>query len=275
MAALARAAGAIDRYARNPDHVARRLLRRRWQLVLALGLRHALRLLYEQLTPGLYMFVQARTHFIDRILQHHLDRGLPQLVILGAGLDTRAHRFHQQLRDTRVFEVDFPATAHWKRDTFARAGLPTDGAHLVDIDFNRETLASRLPREGFDPTRRTLFIWEGVSMYLPEAAVAETLALVGSCAPGSAIVFDYFYLAAKEHPERFHGARRALAFMRRRGEPCMFAIDADELPGFLARHHLELAHDADRDELAELVTLGPTRSLVDFTAIAVAEVPAA
>ncbi len=270
MAALARAAGAIDRAARNPDVLARRLLAARYRVALLPGLRGVLRLGYEWLCPGLYMFIQARTHVVDRELARRARSGeLEQLVILGAGLDSRAYRL--QLERVQIFEVDFPATARGKRAALARAGLHGDHVRYVAIDFTSETLAQRLPAEGFDPARRTLFVWEGVTMYLPEAAVAQTLGFVATCAPGSAIVFDYFYRDAVDHPERFHGAVGTLAFMNRRGEPCMFGVNAADLPAFVGRCGLALAADHGPEELGKLVTLGRTRTIIDFSAIAVAE----
>lgn len=274
MAALARASGALDRASRNPDRLARALVPMRLRPLLLPGVRQTVRLAYEALIPGLYMFIQARTHHIDRVVADALDRGLDQLVILGAGLDSRAYRFRDRLHDVRVLEVDFPATARQKREQLARADVAADRVQFVEVDFTRETLATRLPREGFELGARTLFIWEGVTMYLPESAVVETLSFVGTCGAGSAIVFDYMYRAAIEHPERFHGARQTFAFMRRRNEPPMFGIDAADLSGFLAACHLALAANDGPEELARLVTLGRTRSLIDFSALAVARVAA-
>ena len=274
MAALARAAGALELASRNPDRLARTLLPPKLRLLLVPGVRHAMRLAYQWAIPGLYMFIQVRTHYIDRVLQSALDRGLDQLLILGAGLDSRAYRFVEPLRTVRVFELDFPATARWKRDLLARAAVPTDGIRFVEIDLTRERLAERLSREGFDPRARTLVIWEGVTMYLPQSAVAETLAFVGSCGAGSAIVFDYFYRQAIDRPERFHGARQTFAFMQRRGEPCLFGVDAADLAAFVAPCHLAVRSNDGHDALSRLVTLGRSRTLIDFGAMAVAEVPA-
>lgn len=272
MAALARASGTLDRAARNPDQLARALVPRRLRPLLLPGIRQTVRLAYEALIPGLYMFIQARTHHIDRVVAEALDRGLDQLVILGAGLDSRAYRFRDRLQGVRVLEVDFPATARHKREQLARAAVASDGVRFVEIDFTRERLATRLPREGFDVRARTLFVWEGVTMYLPESAVVETLSFVGSCGAGSAIVFDYMYRSAIERPDRFHGARQTFAFMRRRNEPPLFGIDAADLAGFLAPCHLALAVNDGAETLARLVTLTRTRSLIDFSALAVARV---
>jgi methyltransferase (TIGR00027 family) len=271
MAAFARAAGALDSAARNPDTLAARFLSPRFKVGLLPGIRHALHRGYEWLCPGLYMFIQARTHHVDAVVaSRHAQGLLDQLVILGAGLDTRAYRLPAELATTRVFEVDFPATARWKRALLERARTKLDHVRYVEIDFTKETLAARLPAAGFDPTKPTLFLWEGVTMYLPESAVVETLSFVGGTTR-SAIVFDYFYRRAFEAPEEFHGAKETLAFCKRRGEPCLFGVDADVLGDFVRRCGLRLTANDGPRELGRLVTLGPGRSLVDFAAMAVCE----
>ena len=271
MAALARAAGVLDDAARNPDVLARSLIGARLRVALVPGLRSALRLGYEWLIPGLYMFIQARTHVVDEVLKERLP-ALEQLVILGAGLDSRPYRFARPLATRRVYEVDYPATARHKRASLRRAGIATGHVRYVATDFATETLATVLESAGFETTRRTLFVWEGVTMYLPESAIAATLALVGSCRAGSAIVFDYFYRDAVDVPDAFRGAAGTIAFMNRRGEPCRFGINSDDLPTFLARFGLVLTANHGHDELARLVKLSRTRTLIDFSAIAVAEV---
>ena len=144
--------------------------------------------------PGVWEFLVARERYIDDYLEARLDEGLEQLVILGAGFDARAYRFDRLKRDAiRVFEVDHPATQAAKLEKLeAIFGKPPSHVTYVAIDFNRETLGGRLADCGYDESKRTLFIWQGVTEYLTPDAVDETLAFVRDhSAPGSSIVFDY------------------------------------------------------------------------------------
>jgi methyltransferase (TIGR00027 family) len=114
-------------------------------------------------------------------------------VILGAGFDTRAHRFAELLKDTAVIEIDYGATQDYKkrRVESALGGAP---ANLVyaPIDFTRESLGEVLHRAGFQSGRRTYYICEGVSMYVPEEGMKETLrAIAAASAPGSALLLEY------------------------------------------------------------------------------------
>ena len=162
--------------------------------------------------PGVVGFIVARDRYIDDVLQDFLKDGLQQLVILGAGLDSRAYRFDGLKDRVKVFEVDHPAT---QAEKLARVQaifgiLPAHVAY-VPVDFNTQTLEQRLPESGYDPKLKTLFIWQGVTMYLTAEAVDDTLRfVVQHSAPGSAIVFDYIYrLVLDGDPEAWRGQQHA------------------------------------------------------------------
>jgi methyltransferase (TIGR00027 family) len=271
LAAWARAAGALDPAAHNPDDLAVQLIRRRHRLALVSPVRRLLQRVYERRLPGMYMYVQARTKHFDALVHERAAAGLDQLVILGAGLDTRAYRFREQLAGVRVFEVDFPATAATKRSRLARAGLASDHVTFVGIDLSRDTLAARLPREGFQLAARTLIVWETVTMYLPRHAIDETLAFVGSLGRGSAIAMDYVYARALSEPARFRGARQGIAFAAARGEPFVSGLDPDQLPAVFAPHGLAVATNTGPDELGRMVDTVNGPPIIDWFGIAVAE----
>src|SRR5512139_2654490 len=115
--------------------------------------------------PGVNGFLAARDRYIDDVLQNSLSEGLQQLVILGAGYDSRSYRF--DLTGVKVFEVDHPATQVDKLAKLqATFGKIPEHVTYVPVDFNTQTLERCLLESGYDPKRKTLFIWQGVSMYL-------------------------------------------------------------------------------------------------------------
>ena len=182
-------------------------------------------------------FVLCRHRAFDDQLAAALDAGVEQVVILGAGYDTRAWRFAEQLRGRPVWEVDFPATAQRKM-RLARTHvdeLPHTNLHRVGVDFERQSFADRLAAEGFVVGARTFFVWEGVSMYLTRRAVKESLdTMRGLGGPGSELAVDFWYLV---------DARDAASFVRRMqpnllallGEPVLFGIHPEDLAAFLER----------------------------------------
>jgi methyltransferase (TIGR00027 family) len=160
------------------------------------------------------IFIALRTRFAEDSLAAAVENGVRQLVVLGAGLDTYAYRgpFRQRLR---IFEVDHPATQAWKRERLAEAGIAIpDCLTFVPIDFERETLADALTRNGlsaagFNPTRQTFFTWLGVVTYLTQQAIWSTLRYIGGLPGGAHVVFDYSVPPASFDPElrAYHDTR--------------------------------------------------------------------
>ena len=152
---------------------------------------------------GLRLFIAVRTRFAEDALAAAVARGVRQLVVLGAGLDTYAYRNSGPHR-LRVFEVDHPATQAWKREQLAKAAIEVPAAlTFAPVDFERDTLADGLAAAGFDPAQQTFFTWLGVTPYLTESAVFATLGFIARLPAGAHVVFDY-----SNPPDSIIGAER-------------------------------------------------------------------
>ena len=180
-------------------------------------------------------YVPLRHRFIDECLAKALDAGCEQVVLLGAGYDTRAYRLADSLSGRPVYEVDLPAISRSKASVIAEHAdvFPDTNMVRVEIDFETQTLEDTLPGAGFEVGASTFFTWEGVSMYLSRAAVKATLDAVWRLGgPGSAIAFDVWHLV--DDPSPMGTARRAaptvLSFI---GEPITFGIHPEEIDYFL------------------------------------------
>ena len=156
------------------------------------------------------LFIAVRTRFAEDALAVAVERGVRQLVVLGAGLDTYAYRnpFGDRLR---IFEVDHPATQAWKRQLLHEAAIPLPSSlTFVPVDFERQTLAERLAATSFDRTQQTFFTWLGVVPYLKKEAIWSTLAFIATLPNGAHVVFDYADPPASLSPEiRARHERRA------------------------------------------------------------------
>jgi methyltransferase (TIGR00027 family) len=174
-------------------------------------------------------FLVARSRVAEDTLAELVAQGVTRYVVLGAGLDTFACR--NPWPALRVWEVDFPATQTWKRQRLAEVGIAApERTTFVAIDFARERLADALAAAGLDAGAPTFFSWLGVTPYLPESAVWETLAVVaGATRAGGGIVFDYSV------PPSSLGTMSRLAFaamaarVRAAGEPWTTFFDPAEL----------------------------------------------
>jgi methyltransferase (TIGR00027 family) len=139
---------------------------------------------------SLRAFLLARSRYAEDQLALAVARGVSQYVLLGAGLDTFAHRNpHPGLR---VFEVDHPATQQWKRELLTGSAIATPPSlTCVPVDFECDSLAAQLTAAGHDATKPSFFAWLGVVPYLTLAAFRATLAVIAAQPPGSGVAFDY------------------------------------------------------------------------------------
>lgn len=200
-----------------------------------------------------YFFVVSRTGYIDDCLKACIADGIRQLVILGAGFDTRAYRFGAMKDGVKVFEVDHPATQGVKLARVDRMlGRRPAYVTYVPVDFEREKMERRLLDSGYDPGVKTLFLWEGVSSYLTAEAVDETLAFVaGNTGEESSIVFTYAYMTPGTGAV-WDGARKwQVAVLKIRGEPPIFGIEQGAVEAFLAERGFDLVEDISGQALAE------------------------
>jgi methyltransferase (TIGR00027 family) len=284
-AAALRAAGAAarDELVRGPDRLAARFVAtgpRLTAIVKIPLLRGLAPRVAERLLPGSYWFEMARVKHMDGVLRREIGAGARQLVILGAGFDSRAHRFADRLADVRTFEVDHPVTASAKRARVRRifGGLPRH-VRYVDADLSvRGQLEKRLAIAGYRRELRTLVIWSGVTPYIPEDGVDAVLRwLRRDTAPGSSIVFDYAYREAVEDRSFFYGAPQLKRRVAEGGEPLSFGVDRDAIETFVTARGLELVSDFGPDELERRYLVRRERLAgrpYGFVAIAHARVPA-
>jgi methyltransferase (TIGR00027 family) len=135
-------------------------------------------------------FLVARSRLAEDELARGVAEGVTQYVLLGAGLDTFAHR--NPYPELRVFEVDHPATQLWKRELLETNALASQkNLTYRPVDFESQSLAKRLAAVGFDSTVPTFLAWLGVVPYLTLEAFRATIAFIASLPAGSGVVFDY------------------------------------------------------------------------------------
>lgn len=141
---------------------------------------------------GIRLFIAARSRHAEAALERAVEqRGVRQIVILGAGLDTFAYRSRLP-GNARIFEVDHPATQAWKRRRLEQVGIERpDSLVYAPVDFESDALLDALNAVGFDSAQRTFFVWLGVVPYLTEKAIDLTLSTIAGLPGGVEVVFDY------------------------------------------------------------------------------------
>ena len=175
-------------------------------------------------------FIAMRSRFTEDSARRAIDRGVRQILILGAGLDTFAYRV-ERCEGLRVFEVDHPATQCDKRRRLedARIAQPSNVAYVAH-DFERGNMTAAIEAAGLDTRQRTFVMWLGVAPYLTEEAVYAALGELSHLPGGAEVVFDYAnptYAIEDTHAREFH-----LALAERvaaSGEPFRCYFETQEL----------------------------------------------
>ena len=174
-------------------------------------------------------YLRARTRFFDRVVTGAIDRGVRQIVVGAAGYDGRALRYARS--GVRWFEVDHPATQRDKRDRLARLGLDVGQVRFVEADFTRDPIAERLTAAGLNPGQLSLFMLEGVAVYLEPAVLHRVLTEFRQVArAGSRLTISVSTSGAQgEARSRFQATVAAL------GEPARSTLEAGQAIEVLAR----------------------------------------
>lgn len=197
---------------------------------------------YDQMMPGVNGAIVARIRFIDECLLDCIKQDFKQLVIIGAGYDTRAYRFSEVKDNLKVFEVDHPATQQVKilkiKEIFGT--LPYHVIY-VPVIFGVDRLDKNLLENGYDPGLKTLFIVEGLLMYVSPPAVDGLLSfVVNASGPGSSIVADYFSVSVVKGTSPLKEAQVLRQFVENEGAPLQFGIEENEIDDFLKERGFDI-----------------------------------
>ncbi|KHO23153.1 SAM-dependent methyltransferase [Mycolicibacterium setense] len=254
---------AVDQYDHPPlvpDPWATQILPRRWRALTTLARLNAVRRSMiagtEKSVHGGWASLLCRKRYIDDLLRDAVTRGLDAVVILGAGYDTRAYRV-SEIAGVRIWEADLPANIVIKSESLRRCfGAIPDNVTLVPIDLATDDVLERLTDNGFDVGMRTFFVWESVTMYLPEAVVRRTLRSMGGSAAGSGLAFTHF---RKDFVDGtvLYGADRAHQKFAVREGLWKFGVNPTEVNSLLAEYGWQVLEQMGPAEYRERY-LAPT-----------------
>ncbi len=200
---------------------------------------------------GSYEYVIARTKYVDSAFKQALLDGFDQIVVFGAGFDSRAIRFGQLNNATTIFEVDAPTTQREKQKGLASRGL-TQPLNLVyvPIDFDKERLDEKMHQAGFKAGKKTLFTLEGVTMYLTHSGVEGTFRFIAdNSAKGSVVVFDHIYAGVLRGENRYYGEKGMAKNIAKAGEKWQFGLEEAEAEGFLGKFGFTVKDNCNSQQL--------------------------
>ncbi|WP_424353767.1 SAM-dependent methyltransferase [Methanobacterium sp. MBAC-LM] len=207
----------------------------------------------ERSLPGYSNSIVARVRYFDDIVKLSVQNRLEQLVIMGAGYDTRAYRIGE-LKNVHVFEIDHHDTIKVKKEKINEIfGFIPDHVTYVPADLEVEKLDQKLAESGYDKTKRTLFLMEGLIYYLPHEAVDELLSfIVHSSGKKSAVIFDY----GKVKPDNnAHKGKSGYEFAKQRGEPVKSSIN-EPIEKFLSERGFHKIKNMDSEDYKKVYFYG-------------------
>ena len=264
---------------RNPDDIAHKLCRSKMPIAMGyVDARKQIDSMAERYAA--YFYVNARTHYIDAALRKAAAGGATQVVVLGAGFDSRAYRFRASHPGVRFFEVDLPTTIEAKKERIAAAfgGLP-DYVRYAPIDFNTQKLEDVLIAQSYDPKQKTFFILEGVVMYVVLPGVSATFDFIRNhSASGSTVVYDYVLQPIIEDKfAGYYGAAGTTVAVAAIGEPYVSGWTRPQAAAFLKKHGMVLVEDVGEKELTARHLTGsdgrPDGRMIDWHRLVEARVP--
>jgi methyltransferase (TIGR00027 family) len=178
--------------------------------------------------PGVNGAIVARIKFIDECVTNLIAEGLEQLVVIGAGYDTRSYRIQEVKENLKVFEVDHPPTQATKIEKVKEIfGALPNHVTFVPLIFGKHSLGEKLIEFGYNKKLKTLFIIEGLLMYIPSTAVEGLFAfIIQASGPGSSIVADYFDTTVVEGKSSLKEAIVLRRFVENEGSSLKFGIQA-------------------------------------------------
>jgi methyltransferase (TIGR00027 family) len=203
--------------------------------------------------PGAHSSALGRTKFIDDQLKQSISNGVRQVIILGAGFDTRGLRL-DYMQSIPLIEIDHPNTSRYKlsvlKDMFgidvnAKNDLNPEinPTRYCQIDFNTQSLEDLAEKHSINYSIPTTIIWEGVTNYLSAEAVESTFSWISRFAAGSHVIFTYVNQEVLDHPENYFGGVKLLDDLRKIEENWTFGLKPEDVSMFLSKFSLKLLND--------------------------------
>jgi len=202
---------------------------------------------------GLYGYLIARTKYLDSIVESAVKDHFEQILIMGAGFDSRGIRLLKEESNITLFELDAPTTQQSKRKQYKKRKIDSPSyIRYIPIDFNEESLENKLAESEFDSSKKTLFVLEGLTMYLDSESISETFSIIRqNSGHGSRLVFDYVYDSVIAQKDKLYGGEEAYNTVKNAGEEWTFGIKKEELDLFLAQFDFTLMEEMNPVKLQE------------------------
>jgi len=191
---------------------------------------------YERKMPGWSNSIRARIRYFDDVIENAVKENFNQLVILGAGYDTRAYRISALKERIKIFEIDRPETIERKTGIITKIfGELPDNVTFVSLDLEHDNIWEKLEKSGYSRDLKTLFVLEGLLMYLPHDSVSSLFAeIVRNSYEGSLVLFDFIPQSLVDGTFDSEGGSNIREYAAMTGEPFRSGFSDKEVGLFLS-----------------------------------------
>jgi len=210
-----------------------------------------IRLWVNWMFPGVHNGVTSRVRYMDDCVARCLEKGMEQMVIIGAGYDTRAYRFNGLAEKVKVFELDHPATQKVKKEKIKEIfSSPPGHVTHIPIHLDKDQISGKLLENGYNRSQKTLFIMEGLLMYLPPPYVDTILNFIKTTSgPGSWITFDYLPPSMIDGTIKVKEGKNMIKGVKKWGEPFRFGLKHEDSKSFLSSRGFCNIHTVNAPDL--------------------------
>jgi methyltransferase (TIGR00027 family) len=200
---------------------------------------------------GLYEYIIVRTKYIDNIYKMAIDNKIVQIIILGAGYDTRAIRLNKNSKQIKIFELDTIFTQNAKLNLYKKNNIAIpNNLYFAAINFEKEELSNKFDEIGIVMNKKSLYIIEGVTMYLKPEAVDKLFNNISKYMDkGSIVVFDYIYRDILRQEKKHYGEKGTNATVKRANESFQFGLEANAIGDYMNKFHLKVIDHLDAKEM--------------------------
>jgi methyltransferase (TIGR00027 family) len=192
--------------------------------------------------PGIQLHYSVRKRRLEEIALDALAKGCQQIVVFGAGFDTLALRLHKNFPDVSFIEIDYPATQTVKKSVVEKHQLANDNLKFIALDLTENSLTETiLDADYFRPNQKTLFVAEGLLMYLAESEIENLFDFVRqNGAKKSQFAFTFMERQANNKIAFRNSSKLVDYWLKIRGEPFRSGFNRSELIAFLTKKHFTL-----------------------------------
>lgn len=235
---------------KSDDYIAPRLLPVMVKLLIKVNLLK--RFLIKEVVPtGIYEYVIARTKYVDEILDRAISEGFQQVFIFGAGFDSRSVRFAKS--DIAFFESDTENIREAKFNQYRKRKIKIpDNLTFIPVNYDKEKIEDKIKESCFDKNKKTLFIMEGLTMYLQPKAVDDLIKVIrNNSINNNWIVADFIYKSVLNKENKYFGEEDIYFKVDDYNETWTFGLDDDNIIQFFSDRKLKVIEIAYAEKLEE------------------------